>query len=81
MTGSGVLSAVGYVSPDSDLTYLADHAIVIALPFVLPVLLVVVMVAVVAYRDRHRKDDEPEEQVSGRNTAADPGPRQEGEHG
>jgi len=52
------MPAVGYVPADPDLTFLADHAIVIALPFVLPVLLVVVMVAVVAYRDRHRPDDD-----------------------
>jgi hypothetical protein len=92
MAGAGVLSAFGYVSPDHDPTYLADHPIVIVIPFVLPVLLVVAMVAVVAIRDRRRGDEEDGSDVGsngeGRNEqasaadAADPGARRaEGEHG
>lgn len=49
------MSPVGYV-PDAPVL-LAHHPIALALPFVLPVLLVVGMVAVVAWRDRHRPPD------------------------
>jgi hypothetical protein len=74
--------AAGYVvpGPDPDVTYLAHHALVIAIPFVFPVLIVVAMVAVIAYRDRHRTDDdELDEQEPGTPTGA--GVRKEGEPG
>jgi hypothetical protein len=61
-------TAVGYVATaDLANTYVAHHAIVLALPFVLPVFLVVGMVAVVAWRDRHRPDEADEETLLGAN--------------
>jgi hypothetical protein len=56
--GTGAVLALGYGAggPAAPI-YLAHHALVIALPFVVPVLLVVAMVAVVAWRDRHRPAD------------------------
>lgn len=57
---------VGYLAEGS--LILAHHPIVLALPFLLPVLLVVGMVAVVAWRDRHRPpyvdEQSPEEQLT-----------------
>jgi hypothetical protein len=53
-----IVAAVGYVAgTDQAPVLLAHHALVLALPFVLPVFLVVGMVAVVAWRDRHRTDE------------------------
>jgi membrane protein DedA with SNARE-associated domain len=57
---AGSLVALGYGAAGQPPTYLAHHALVLALPFVLPVLLVVAMVAVVAWRDRHRPDEPAE---------------------
>lgn len=54
-------ASVGYVAEGP--LILAHHPIVLALPFLLPVLLVVTMVAVVAWRDRHRAEP-PDESAS-----------------
>jgi hypothetical protein len=72
--GGGALLALGYGAGEEQApVYLAHHALVIALPFVVPVFIVIAMVAVVAWRDRHRPADagEPGADASDRESEAD----------
>ncbi|MET0900607.1 MAG: hypothetical protein ABWY45_22055 [Mycobacterium sp.] len=44
----------------SDVIYLADHTLLLALPALIPAVIVAGVVIVIAVRDRRGGDDEPE---------------------
>lgn len=52
------------MTPQSDVVYLADHTLLLALPALIPAVIVAGVVLVVAVRDRRRGDD-PDETEEG----------------